>query len=124
MQEVKRLILLSFLTLQGPFPFHPPSAAAITGSSAQQSLAKPNLVIDVAVTIPKACFYEKDHLDCKYHGKRALWLTVAAAQLKKHAMFKQQEWVLFNNDARYGAFCLQCSAAQPKTLSIAGLNGQ
>ena len=107
MQKVKRLILLSFLTLQGPFPFHPPIGVTITGSSAQQSLAKPNLVIDVAVAIPKACFYEKDHLDCKYHGKRTLWLTIVAAQLKKHAVFKQQEWVLLNNDARYAACCLQ-----------------
>jgi hypothetical protein len=101
------------LTLQGPFPFHPPTGVAIIGSSAQQSLAKPNLVIDVAVTIPKACFYEKDHLDCKYHGKRALWLTVVAAQLKKDAVLKQQEWVLLNNDARYAACCLQCSPATP-----------
>lgn len=86
--------------MQGPFPFHPPTEVSLVGSSALQSLAKPNTVIDLAVTMPKACFYEKDHLDCKYHGKRALWLVVIAAQLKKHALFKQQEWVLLQNDAR------------------------
>lgn len=63
-------------------------------------LAKPDIVVDVAVTIPKACLYEKDHLDCKYHGKRVLWLAVLASRLKKHALFKQQEWALFNGDAR------------------------
>lgn len=57
-------------------------------------------MVDVAVTIPKACLYEKDHLDCKYHGKRVLWLAVVAFWLKKHAMFKQQEWALLNGDAR------------------------
>ena len=63
-------------------------------------MAKPDLIVDVGVTIPKACFYEKDHLDCKYHGKRVLWLAVLSAELKKGATFKQQEWVLLNNDAR------------------------
>lgn len=57
-------------------------------------------MLDVAVTIPKACLYEKDHLDSKYLAKRVLWLSVIAAQLKKHPMLKQQEWALLNNDAR------------------------
>ena len=83
-----------------PFPFHPPGKVTTLGSAALQCLAKPDLVVDLALTIPKACLYDKDHLDCKYHGKRALWLAAVAAQLKKHAMFKQQEWTLLNNDAR------------------------
>ncbi|KAL3158789.1 hypothetical protein ABBQ32_011516 [Trebouxia sp. C0010 RCD-2024] len=74
-----------------PFPFHAPSHVSTTGSAALQCLAKPDTMVDVAVTIPKACLYEKDHLDCKYHGKRVLWLAVVAFWLKKHAMFKQQE---------------------------------
>lgn len=73
----------------------------MTGSAALQCPVKPDITVDVAVTIPKACLYEKDHLDCKYHGKRVLWLAVVASQLKKHALFKQQEWALSNNDARY-----------------------
>lgn len=74
----------------------------MTGSAALHCLAKPDIMVDMAVTIPKASLYMKDHLDCKYHGKRVLWLAVVASQLKKHALFKQQEWVLFNGDARYG----------------------
>ena len=54
----------------------------------------------MAVTVPKGCFYEKDFLDCKYTSKRVLWLAVVAFQLKKTAMFKQQEWVLMSSDAR------------------------
>ncbi|DBB01879.1 TPA: hypothetical protein ACH3X1_000480 [Trebouxia sp. C0004] len=108
------------LSGMGSFPFHPPTGVTITGSSAQQSLAKPNLVIDVAVTIPKACFYEKDHLDCKYHGKRALWLTIVAGHLKKHAVFKQQEWLLLNNDARKPALLLKplLNSGSSATFSI------
>ena len=83
------------------FPFQAPSQVSMTGSAALQCLAKPDIMVDVAVTIPKACLYQKDHLDCKYHAKRVLWLAVVASQLKKHALFKQQEWVLFNGDARY-----------------------
>ena len=97
--------------LQGPFPFHAPTEVNISGSTAVGCLTKPDMVIDVALTIPKACFYEKDHLDCKYHGKRALWLSVLAAQLKKNAMFKQQEWVLLNNDPRYTVCVLYKGAA-------------
>lgn len=83
-----------------PFPFHAPTQVSMTGSAALQCLAKPDILVDVAVTIPKACLYEKDHLDCKYYGKRVLWLAVLASQLKKHALFKQQEWGLCNGDAR------------------------
>lgn len=86
-----------------PFPFHAPSQVSMTGSATLQCLAKPDIMVDVAVNIPKACLYEKDHLDCKYHGKRVLWLAVVGSQLKKHALFKQQDWTLFNGDARCDA---------------------
>lgn len=91
----------------GSFAFQPPESVTTTGSYATHCISKPDAVADVAVTIPKSCFYSKDFLDCKYHGKRILWLAVIAAHLKKSALFKEQEWVLLNGDARKPALVLK-----------------
>lgn len=72
----------------------------MVGSFALEILAKPHTTLDVTVTIPKACFYEKDFQNHKYHVKKAMWLSATAVKLKKHAMFEQLSWALVNNNPR------------------------
>ena len=57
-------------------------------------------VADVAMEMPSACFESKDHLNHRYHVKRALYLTAVAAHLRSYG-FKRLTWVLVNDDARY-----------------------
>ena len=94
------------MSIQGLFSFQAPESVSTTGGFALHCLAKPDAIVDVAVTIPKSCFYSKDFLDCKYHAKRVLWLAVVAAHLKESALFKEQDWVLLNGDARLAQSCI------------------
>ena len=89
-----------YLLVQAPLAYHPATEVALIGSFPLQTLAKPHTTLDIAVTLPKACLYEKDYINHKYHMKKALWLSTTAAKLKKHAMYEQLSWVLLNNNPR------------------------
>ena len=85
---------------QKPLNFSPPEAVAITGDHASETMALPEACVDVTLTLPSSCFYHKDHLNHRYHAKRALYLLHVAAALKKTATFKQQRWEFLHNDPR------------------------
>ena len=85
---------------QRPLKFKAPEAVEVTGAFATRTMALPEAVIDVTVTMPTDCFYPKDNLNHQYHARRALYLATAAAALQKVAAFKQQRWEYINGNLR------------------------
>lgn len=56
---------------------------SIVGSYTLGTACRPGAAVDVAVVLPRACFKEKDHLNHRYHVKKALFLSHAAGLLRK-----------------------------------------
>jgi len=54
----------------------------VVGSFLLGTVAKPDVVVDVEVTMPAATFQPKDHLNHRYFHKRALYLAHLAAHLR------------------------------------------
>lgn len=77
----------------------PPAAVDLIGSLAMGTAVGRDAVADVAMEMPGACFEGKDHLNHRYHVKRALYLTAVAAHLRSCG-YKRLTWVLMNEDAR------------------------
>eukprot|EP01137_Pigoraptor_chileana_P005519 Opistho-2@48704 len=63
--------------------FKKPAAMTVVGSFAAGFAAKPNVNVDVAVEMPLDYFQPKDHLNYRYFHKRAYYLAVVAAAIKK-----------------------------------------
>ena len=46
--------------------FKPPTAVSVVGSYALHTVARPDVVVDVAVEIPEACLFKKAHLNYRW----------------------------------------------------------
>ena len=66
--------------------FHRPRVDLI-GSYLLKTLVKPDLGIDVCVTMPMECFQLKDHINYRYIDKRAAYLNHLATYLNKREEF-------------------------------------
>ncbi|MED6145906.1 hypothetical protein PIB30_029504 [Stylosanthes scabra] len=64
------------------FIFKKPSLIEIGGSYSIQSLARPELSVDLIIRLPKGCFLEKDYLNYRYHAKRCLYLCLIKKYLE------------------------------------------
>ncbi|EFJ32360.1 hypothetical protein SELMODRAFT_407792 [Selaginella moellendorffii] len=80
--------------------FKRPESFTLVGSYSTRTMARPATVVDLAMRIPKACFYEKDYLNHRYHAKRALYLAYVFKILSKCGLFKSIEWAFLHHDAR------------------------
>ena len=77
----------------------PPASVSLVGSLPRDTAVGSDVVVDVAIEMPKRCFEGKDHLNHRYHVKRAVYLTAVAAHLKARG-FKRLNWVVTNHDPR------------------------
>ncbi|KAK4262169.1 hypothetical protein QN277_027756 [Acacia crassicarpa] len=82
------------------FKFKKPTSIKIGGSYATQTLAKPEVNVDLIVRLPKESFHEKDYLNYRYHGKRCLYLCLLKKYLDTSASFDKVEWSTLQNEAR------------------------
>lgn len=80
--------------------FKKPDSVEIVGSYGLKTVAKPFLNVDLAVRMPKECFFEKDILNHRYHAKRCLYLFVIKRHLHSCSVVGQVEWSSFQDDAR------------------------
>ena len=60
--------------------FRPPAAVSVVGSYALRTVARPEVVVDVAVEIPGACLFKKAHLNYRSAG----WPGYHLCTLKLH----------------------------------------
>ncbi|KYO18444.1 nucleolar protein 6 [Alligator mississippiensis] len=73
--------------VKGKFRFLPPAAVKVVGSYLLGTCIKPDINVDVAVMMPREIFQDKDHLNQRYHRKRALYLAHIAQHLSKKQLF-------------------------------------
>ncbi|CAM9481846.1 unnamed protein product [Lampetra planeri] len=67
--------------LKGRFCSGPPAAVRVVGSYLLGTTVRPDVAVDVAVTMPMGSLQPKDHLNQRYLHKRALYLAHLAAHL-------------------------------------------
>nr|XP_004658431.2 nucleolar protein 6 [Jaculus jaculus] len=74
-------------TVKGSFRFLPPSQVTIIGSYLLGTCIRPDINVDVALTMPREIFQDKDGLNQRYFRKRALYLAHLAHFLAKDPLF-------------------------------------
>ncbi|KZV53865.1 nucleolar protein 6 [Dorcoceras hygrometricum] len=82
------------------FKFRKPKSIEIRGSYSFQSIARPNVNLDLFLRLPKECFHEKDYLNHRYHAKRFLYLCIIKNFLKSSSFVQDVRWSTFHNEAR------------------------
>ncbi|KAK7406701.1 hypothetical protein VNO78_08331 [Psophocarpus tetragonolobus] len=82
------------------FKFKKPAFIKIGGSFSIQSLAKPEVNVDLIIRLPKECFHEKDYLNYRYFAKRCLYLCLMKKYLEKSPSIGRVEWSSLQNEAR------------------------
>ncbi|RDX99089.1 Nucleolar protein 6, partial [Mucuna pruriens] len=82
------------------FKFKKPALINIGGSYSIQSLARPEVNVDLIIRLPKECFHEKDYLNYRYHAKRCLYLCLMKKYLERSPSIGRVEWSTLQNEAR------------------------
>ncbi|KAJ3076416.1 hypothetical protein HDU98_003279 [Podochytrium sp. JEL0797] len=106
------------------FAFKTPEKVFIAGSYLVKTVtkSKSGINVDVAVQMPSSIFTEKDHINNRYFNKRAYYLAVIAAALRKNPQFENLSFELFNNDPRRPVIVIT-SATEDKATGFGHLGG-
>ncbi|EDL98658.1 nucleolar protein family 6 (RNA-associated) (predicted), isoform CRA_b [Rattus norvegicus] len=73
--------------VKGSFRFLPPSQITIVGSYPLGTCMRPDINVDVVLTMPREILQDKDGLNQRYFRKRALYLTHLAYHLARDPLF-------------------------------------
>ncbi|OXB79791.1 UNVERIFIED_CONTAM: hypothetical protein H355_012851 [Colinus virginianus] len=83
-------------SVKGKFRFMPPAELSVVGSYLLGTCIKPEINVDVAVTMPREILQDKDNLNQRYHRKRALYLAHIAQHLSKKNLFGSVKFAYMN----------------------------
>ncbi|XP_073536523.1 nucleolar protein 6 isoform X2 [Phyllobates terribilis] len=84
--------------VKGSFHFLPPSSIKVVGSYLLGTCIKPEINVDVSVTMPQEILEAKDHLNQRYLRKRALYLAYIAARLAPSKIFSSVKFAYMNSN--------------------------
>ncbi|XP_014521309.1 nucleolar protein 6 isoform X1 [Vigna radiata var. radiata] len=82
------------------FKFKKPEFIKTGGSYSTQSIARPEVNVDLIIRLPKECFHEKDYLNYRYYAKRCLYLCLIKKYLERCSSVDRVEWSTMQNEAR------------------------
>ncbi|KAI9096592.1 Nrap protein [Phlyctochytrium arcticum] len=103
---------------QYKFGFKKPTKVFVVGSYLMKTLAKgpSGSNVDLAIQMPESLFQEKDHVNYRYFYKRAYYLSVLAAELKKRQddLGITLEFEAFQNDRRRPILVLRSTGSVPE----------
>ncbi|XP_027625610.1 nucleolar protein 6 isoform X2 [Tupaia chinensis] len=74
-------------TVKGRFRFLPPTQVTVVGSYLLGTCIRPDINVDVALTMPREILQDKDGLNQRYFRKRALYLAHLAHHLAQDPLF-------------------------------------
>ncbi|XP_023571830.1 nucleolar protein 6 isoform X2 [Octodon degus] len=74
-------------SVKGSFRFLPPTQVIVVGSYPLSTCTRPNINVDIALTMPKEILQDKDLLNQRYFRKRALYLAYLAHHLAQDPLF-------------------------------------
>ncbi|XP_048219541.1 nucleolar protein 6 [Perognathus longimembris pacificus] len=73
--------------VKGSFCFLPPTQVSVVGSYLLGTCIRPNINVDMALTMPREILQDKDGLNQRYFRKRALYLAHLAYHLAQDPLF-------------------------------------
>ncbi|XP_053304284.1 nucleolar protein 6 [Spea bombifrons] len=97
-KSVKVPVLQIPYRVKGRFRFQRPSSIKVVGSYLLGTCIKPEINVDLALTLPREILQEKDNLNQRYFRKRALYLAHIAAHLADNELFGSVKFSYMNSN--------------------------
>ncbi|XP_075042504.1 nucleolar protein 6 isoform X2 [Mixophyes fleayi] len=104
--------------VKGKFHFLPPSSVKVVGSYLLGTCIKPDINVDVAVTMPREILQDKDNLNQRYLRKRALYLVHIAHHMAKSEIFGSVKFTYMNSNHLKPVLLLRPSGKDEKLVTV------
>ncbi|XP_037758365.1 nucleolar protein 6 isoform X1 [Chelonia mydas] len=117
-KDVKVPFLQVPSSVKGKFRFLPPATVTVVGSYLLGTCIKPEINVDLAVTMPRAILQDKDNLNQRYHRKRALYLAHIAQHLSKEKLFGSVRFTYMNSNHLKPIVLLQPQGKDEKLVTV------
>ncbi|XP_073445908.1 nucleolar protein 6 isoform X1 [Dendrobates tinctorius] len=104
--------------VKGSFHFLTPSSIKVVGSYLLGTCIKPEINVDVAVTMPQEILEAKDHLNQRYLRKRALYLAYIAARLAPNKIFSSVKFAYMNSNHLKPMLLLRPEGEDEKKVTV------
>ncbi|XP_043934033.1 nucleolar protein 6 isoform X1 [Protopterus annectens] len=117
-RDVKVPFLQVPYNVKGKFCFLPPLSVKVVGSYLLDMCVKPDITVDVAITMPKEILQDKDNLNQRYHRKRALYLSHIASYLAKNELFESVKFGYMNSNHLKPVLLIKPKGKDVKLLTV------
>uniref|UniRef100_A0A672TEN5 Nucleolar protein 6 n=1 Tax=Strigops habroptila TaxID=2489341 RepID=A0A672TEN5_STRHB len=117
-KDVKVPFLQVPFSVKGRFHFMPPTELKVVGSYLLGTCIKPEINVDMAVTMPREIFQDKDNLNQRYHRKRALYLAHIAQHLSKQKLFGSVKFAYMNSNHLKPILLLRPQGKDEKMVTV------
>ncbi|NXE69901.1 NOL6 protein, partial [Calcarius ornatus] len=105
-------------SVKGRFRFVPPAELKVVGSYLLGTCVRPEINVDIAVTMPREIFQDKDNLNQRYHRKRALYLSHIAQHLSKEKLFGSVKFAYMNSNHLKPILLLRPQGKDEKIVTV------
>uniref|UniRef100_A0A8C3CHV7 Nucleolar protein 6 n=1 Tax=Cairina moschata TaxID=8855 RepID=A0A8C3CHV7_CAIMO len=116
--DVKVPFLQVPFDVKGKFRFLPPAQLSVVGSYLLGTCIKPEINVDMAVTMPREIFQDKDNLNQRYHRKRALYLAHIAHHFSKEKLFGSVKFAYMNSSHLKPILLLRPQGKDEKLVTV------
>ncbi|XP_058720347.1 nucleolar protein 6 isoform X2 [Poecile atricapillus] len=117
-KDVKVPFLQVPFSVKGRFHFVPPAELKVVGSYLLGTCVRPEINVDIAVTMPREIFQDKDNLNQRYHRKRALYLSHIAQHLSKEKLFGSVKFAYMNSNHLKPILLLRPQGKDEKMVTV------
>uniref|UniRef100_A0A8C9NV88 Nucleolar protein 6 n=1 Tax=Serinus canaria TaxID=9135 RepID=A0A8C9NV88_SERCA len=117
-EDVKVPFLQVPFHVKGRFRFMPPAELKVVGSYLLGTSVRPDINVDIAVTMPREIFQDKDNLNQRYHRKRALYLSHIAQHLSKEKLFGSVKFAYMNSNHLKPILLLRPQGKDEKIVTV------
>ncbi|XP_065520202.1 nucleolar protein 6 isoform X2 [Lathamus discolor] len=117
-KDVKVPFLQVPFSVKGRFRFMPPTELKVVGSYLLGTCIRPEINVDMAVTMPREIFQDKDNLNQRYHRKRALYLAHIAQHLSKQQLFGSVKFAYMNSNHLKPILLLRPQGKDEKMVTV------
>ncbi|NXP62701.1 NOL6 protein, partial [Chloropsis cyanopogon] len=117
-KDVKVPFLQVPFNVKGRFHFVPPAELKVVGSYLLGTCVRPEINVDIAVTMPREIFQDKDNLNQRYHRKRALYLSHIAQHLSKEKLFGSVNFAYMNSNHLKPILLLRPQGKDEKVVTV------
>ncbi|KAM4706920.1 nucleolar protein 6 isoform 2-T2 [Discoglossus pictus] len=117
-KEVKVPFLQVPYQVKGKFHFLRPSSVRVVGSYLLGTCIKPEINVDVALTMPQGILQAKDNLNQRYLRKRALYLAHIAGHLAQNELFGSVKFTYMNSNHLKPILLLRPRGKDEKTVTV------